>query len=69
MPRITGRGILLTLVLTVIEAFVLTYWLSFAGVATINFTSSEGENATGFLFIGLFIVNIIAAISNKPGPG
>ncbi len=67
MPRITGRGIMLNLVLTVIEALVLTYWLNFW--VSVSFTTPEGEYAIGFLFIGLFIVNVIAAISNRPGPG
>ena len=65
MPRITGRGVLLTLVLTAIEAFVLTYWLAVWFPSTVSFTSTQGETNIAVLFIGLFVVNIIAAIANR----
>ena len=64
MARISGKAVALILLFSVIETVVLTYWLILLGLPA-SFSTTVGLTAAIFLFIGLLVEHLIAAISNK----
>ncbi|TLX93325.1 MAG: hypothetical protein E6K96_09545 [Thaumarchaeota archaeon] len=64
MAKISGKALVLILLFSIIETVVLTYWLVLLGLP-VSFSTTVGETAAIFLFIGLLIEHLLAGISNK----
>lgn len=64
MVHLSRAAVVLIVVFSIVETVVLTIWLYLLNLIPLPSTT-VGETAAIFLFVGLIIEHLLAAISNK----